>query len=168
MPYEPTSRVLMLCDALASAIEAAWAASSSPGPVAPDEVVRKYLSRVRLETFKGRRVAVFPTRYADEPADRGEVFATYPVTIWVAECCPDAMDMASDAAIEWTDERVDFVESVVYAAIDYGSQGLAPLVVGSRKGVVLQSADVAVYDPELLDSNKTFWSELECVFRELD
>lgn len=162
MPYTVTSRVLQLCDALASAIRTAWR------PLAPSEVVRQYVSRVRLEKFPGRRVAVFPTRYSDEPADRVEVFATYPITIWVAEVCPDALDPASDAAREWADVRVDFVESVVYTAVDFGSQGLAPLVVGGRKGVVLESADVAVYDAELFETKKTFWSELDCVFRELD
>lgn len=160
MPYQPTSRVLQFCDALVTTIREAW------GPTAPDEVARKYVARTPL-SFKGRRVFVYPTRYSDEPATRGEVFATYPVTLWVAEAYPEAADMASDAVREWADERVDWVEAVLYAAIDFGSGDLPPLIVGGRKGVVLESCEVGVCDADLLDTKQLFWSELDCVFREL-
>ena len=130
------ARILDVCDALVAAIQAAWS------PASPDGVERGYVSKIKVGELTGRRVYVFPLRYSDSPASRSENLTDYSVGVVVVERYRDAGVPDKD----WTDERVTFVEEVVYSALDFGGDEDV-LVVAGHKGLWTESADVTVYDP---------------------
>lgn len=158
------ARLTEVCDGLAAAIKVVWS------PSGDDEVRRAYLTPVKADRIKGRKVLVFPVSYADEPATRGEQLTTYRVSMIVVERLAEAVDPASNEARDWLDERVAFVEQTVYGTVaDYGADSETDFLRLTGHGPIsTQAADVPVaYDPEML-VKKLFWCELEFEFREIN
>jgi hypothetical protein len=151
------ARILDVCDSLVAAIAAEW------NPTAPDGVERGYVSPIKVGELLGRRVYVFPLRYSDSPASRTENLTDYGVGVVVAERYADSGVPGKD----WADERVTFVEEVVYSALDFGGDKDV-LVVGAHKGLWTETADVTVYDPVALNKDHLFWSELAFGFNEVN
>lgn len=152
-----SSRIAEVCDAIVAGIAASWS------PPAGSGVERVYLAPVNAESISGRRVYVFPARYTDEPADRGEQLTGYTIAVLVAERFTDP----GQPTVAWVDERVEFVESEIYDLVgNYGSNVPFLEVTGHGK-IWAETADATVYDPEMLATKKLFWAELEFTLREI-
>lgn len=157
-----TSRDLTLIDALVDAIDTAW------NPSSPDSVERQYLANISekdLKDFIGRKVILFPLEYETEDANRSENQYGYGVGVEVLERFEDAGKATDLAVKEWLDERLDFVETQLIDALDYGGGGL--LAIGSRRLWTESIETPARYDIELLAEKKIFRCSLKFKFREL-
>lgn len=153
----PSAPILTLCDALVGAIREAW----QPGE--PDNVERVYIAPVTaddLPTLLGRRVYVFPGRYTDEPATRGEDLSTYSVGVLIVERILEPGPPTN----QWMDDRVDFVEGTIADALDYDGRSL--LRIGTRE-IWTESIDTETFNLEMLNQANLFWSELEVVLKEI-
>lgn len=159
MPYTPTARILVLCDALATALQTAWA------PTGNDGVERAYFKRIadaEGAEFKllGRRVVIYPTDYGNDPASRGEDEYTHNVTVDVFERYTST---SGDPTVEWIDARVDFVSTYVVDGFDFSYDG-GP---SWNRKLITRSADVSVCDAaKLVGGNRLFFSRVELVFSE--
>jgi len=159
------AKIITLCDQLVTTLEAAW-----PTRGADDLVRRVYLAPVNLdraEPWAGRRVYLFPAAYRDDPATRAEDSREYTVGVWVAERYPDEMAADSDDCRDWLDERVGFVETQVYDALDFGRRDKTPKLQFDGRRVWTDAARVTAYDWERLNALELFLSQLEFTFREL-
>lgn len=148
-----TARINEVCDAVVQKIKHAW------GPKDPDDIERAYQIPLQVDKILGRRLYVFPAKYASlEPANRAEDLREYTVPMlaverYTAQGQPDR---------NWLDERVNWVEEMIWQLCE-NPRDSAPLL-----GTLWpQTSDVDVYDPDLLNLKKLFWSEIEIVFREV-
>lgn len=154
------SRLTEVADAIAAEIETAWE------PVAPDSVARCYRDTTNLATVTGRQVRVFPLAISDENASRGENLTTYGITVVVVERYT-AADGAGEPSVEWVDERIGWVEDVVYDTLaNYGVGDTPYLAVTGHGRIFTETSDWAVCQVDYLGT-KLFWSELEFTFREV-
>jgi hypothetical protein len=161
----PDAKVVSLCDELVAKVDAAWTDRGDA-----DGVSREYVAPVNLDKpadLAGRRVYVFPVSFRDGAADRGEDFRTYAVEVWVAERYPDALAVYSAEARDWFDERVAFVEQVVYDTLDFGRRTKTGLLRFGGRQVMTDEAEVKVYEWEWASRNSLFLSSLELTLREL-
>lgn len=156
------ARINAVCDAVVTAVTAAWNASLTPPAVVatPDEVSRVYLTPVDLRTLTGRKVWVSPAGFTDENASRGEGLGVYSVALIVAE----RYTSAGQPTRAWLDTRVEFVELIFDLLKDYKPKR-NPLTAGSLKLWTEQAAVGEVYSFEYLSSQHAFWAELEFEFR---
>ncbi len=148
-----TARINEVCDAVVQRIKQAW------GPISPDDIERAYAIPLQLDKIAGRRLYVFPAKYASlEPANRGEDLREYTVPMLAVERFTDAGLPDRD----WLDERVNWVEEMIWQLCE-NPRDATPLL-----GTLWpQTSDVDTYDPEMLNQKKCFWSEIEIVFREV-
>lgn len=157
-----TSRDLLLLDQLVTTVEASW------DHVSPHSVSREYLGNIsekELNTFEGRRVYLFPVEYQKESDNRFEDRFGYGVAVTVIERYEDADKATSAAVKEWLDERLDFVETSVIDALDFGKGTV--LRFGTRE-VWTESIECPLrYDVDLLAEKKLFRCDVRFMFREL-
>lgn len=157
------ARVNDVCDAVVTAVLAAWNASIAPLTVtAPDAAERVYLTPVDLGTLTGRQVWVTPAGYSDENASRGEDLGEYVVNVVVAERWTAAD--AERPPTAWLDARVEFVELLFDVLKDYKPKK-NPLAAGSMKLWAERAGVGEVYSFEYLSGDHVFWAELEFAFR---
>ncbi len=155
------ARINDVCDAVVTAVLAAWNASISPLTVgAPDACERLYLVPAELRKLTGRKVWVSPATFSDENASRGEDMGVYGVEVIVAERYEDA----GPPPRSWLDARVEFVELVFDLLKDYKPKR-NPLTAGSRKLYTAAAAVEEVYSFEYLDQQHTFWAGMAFEFR---
>jgi hypothetical protein len=156
------AQILDVCDACVTATRAAWNTNISPSVVAaPNEVLRAYVFPHNLANDTGRKVIFFPRTFRNEAATRGEDENIYGVVCVVFERFTDA-GPPTDA---WVDALVLFVQNIVSDANDYVHGALMDLP-GARSAWTTTN-NINIYDPERLDSQKVFWSEIEFEFREI-
>jgi hypothetical protein len=153
------AQILDVADGMVSAVLAAWQASENP-PTVNDSVTREYVADVDLETMVGRRVYFFPVSYLNNPATRLDDEWSYSITGLVMERYTGPGSPPKD----WIDERVLFVQNVVSGAVDFVHGDLLPL---PGRGVSFTNLNnVAVFDADKLNTQKTFWSEITLELRE--
>jgi hypothetical protein len=150
------ARINRVIDAVVQFVAGQWV------PSTPDSVERQYLAPFELEKMTGRRVVFFPARYLNNPADRESDEFVYSVAAVVAE----KYSAAGEPTRDWVDERVEFVDQLN----DWLDLSREPLEFGAANGrrLITQSASVEVYDADLLNTKKIFWSELALEFREIE
>jgi hypothetical protein len=162
-----SARVNEVCDAVVTAVLAAWNTSISPAAVAaPDSVERTYLTPVKFNSLTGRKVWVSPVGFGDENASRAENLGQYTVAVVVAERYEDA-GLPSRA---WLDTRVDFVELLYDLLGSYGNRrasGWLSAGTPARRHYTERAAVGEVYSFEYLDQQHVFWAEMELEFREV-
>lgn len=160
----PTNaQVIQVADACAAAIRAAWDASVDHAPLAaPDGVERVYETPIAdpefLEAFAGRQVWVFPVEYGRTAMSRSQDNRRPVICVIVAERYADG---PAPVPTEWLDERVAFVEEVVFNRLADPRKptifaGLTPEEDG---------ATVVVYDAELLVMQRLFLSMVQVRYR---
>lgn len=153
------ARIIQVIDAMVSRIAAAW--TSREGD---DGVSREYLAPLNLASLAGRKVWLFPVHYTDGVASRGENLTDYTIAAIIAERYTGS---EPEPPKEWIDERVAFVEQVVYGGCDFGDS-VAALVPGTGREVYTQTMDAPVYDVEQLSKKQIFWAELELGLQEVN
>lgn len=157
-----SAKIIDVCDACVTATLAAWNALISPASVtAPDEVYRAYVFPHDLSSDTGRKVVFFPRTFRNDAATRSEDENVYGVVCVVFERFTDA----GPPTRSWVDARVLFVQDIVSGTNDYVHNALMDLP-GTRAAWTATN-NVNIYDPERLDSQKVFWSEVEFEFREI-
>lgn len=161
-----TARVLTLCDALVSAVTAAWTTIVADSGT----VTRRYIAPVdvqELNSLTGRHVYVFPGPYDNSPDTRGHDCWVHVIGILVVERYTTLGGEPADATLRtWLDDRVDFVESTVINTIDY--DGRTRLSIGSTRKILTLSIEVETYDVDMLNQQKLFWSEITATFQDYD
>jgi len=150
------ANIITVCDALVTAVEAALDAPLDA------TVARLYLAPLDLSKDTGRYVWVFPARYSNTPASRGEDTWTHNVGVIVAE----RYTGAGEPTTVWIDERVEFCEAKVFTTLDLVRPWLSFGVDGARR-LLTQTAEVTVYDDLRLAEKKLFWSEMRFEFTEI-
>lgn len=158
------ARIIALCDELVTKVVAAWPAMTNE-----DTAKRAYVAPVALDKatpFAGRHVWVFPGTYQDEAATRGEKNRGFAVETWVAERYPDGLAAESDAARDWFDARVEFVETL-YDALDFGQRTKTGLLSFGSRVLWTESALAVTYDGEHLAGKKLFVASIESTLREI-
>jgi len=155
------AQITTLCDALVTQVLAAWNTSISPSSVSsPDSVSWEFLAEIDSDTLTGRKVFLFPgPDYSNGPATRGEDEWVYAVAALVVERYTDAGTPTKD----WIKERVEFVQDIVSGSLDFVRSYLDI----SGREIWTQENTVTVYDPEKLEKQKLFWSEVKFEFREI-
>ena len=147
----PLARVLEACEAARTEILALLPVPDPAGTV----VERVYTFRgpenePRIRSLLGRRVYLFPDAYRQKAIiDRGIDATDYVVTVLVAEVYRGAEAVPPNA---WLDERVTFVDTL-YRRLQDARAGLIGGAFTAQDGEV-----VSVYDQDVLDQHKTFWS----------
>lgn len=154
----PTTPTLTLCDALVTALQAAWTEGAN------DAAERVYFKRIgdadRPETkLVGRKVYVFPTGYDSGASARGEDDYLHRVSVLVVERYEDA---AGDPPTSWIDTRVDWVFTYIVQGFDYSHDGPPSW----NKKLVTLGAQVQVCDVEKLLGGRLFYSLVEIEFQE--
>lgn len=156
------ARIIDLADAAAAAIEAAWS------PVAPDAVTREYAPDVVTNpddpaVVTGRRVYVLPAGYGDEGfATRAELDKRYTLSVMVVERYADGPGPVPTA---WVDERVAFVEEMVWRVL---RDPALTLLDGDVIPATEDTAEVtAVYDFAELPEKLLFVSVARFTFMEI-
>jgi len=158
-----SSRDLTLIDQLVTEISGSWE------PESPDTVTREYLALVTdkdLQSLLGRRVYLFPMAYETQDENHSENVYGYRVGVSVIERYEEADKAGSEAVKAWLDERLDFVETELIDALDYGQNGL--LSFGSNRKVWTESIEIPQrYDVVLLAEKKLFRCDVMFMFREI-
>lgn len=165
-----SSALAAIADEVAGTIAAAWA------PSLPDGVERTWGKQIGLDAdspyplLTGRQVYVLPGAVEQvDPFERSCQMYRYTVGVLVAERYAEADGTAGPAGevpADWVDERVAFVEQMVFAP-------LSDPALAYRGGVVRgeiggrQRIDVPV-DRELLLTKRVFWCPLAFTFIELE
>ena len=154
-----TTPTLVLCDALVTALQAAWTEG------ADDAAERVYFKRIAdvgdtALRLVGRKVYVMPTGYDNGAATRGEDEYIHNVAVLVVKRYTDA----GDPTTAWIDEQVDWVFTYIVQGFDYSHDGPASF----NKKLITLSAAVQVCDVEkLVSGGKLFYSLVELVFSEI-
>lgn len=149
------ANILAVCDYLVDVVEAAWTTIT-----ADDSVERLYVAPLKLHEQSGRHVYIFPLSYSNQPATRGHDDWTYQVGIIVLERYEDA----GEPPVSWMDDRVDFVQSKVFDALDFTR---SPGNVSGGLRVLTQEANCEVYNVDLMTQERQFRSELRFTFTEI-
>lgn len=144
------ARVLAACDAAKAEIVALLPTPDPAGTV----VERVYTFRgpqneARIRSLTGRRVYLFPDAYEQTLiVDRGIDATDYVVTMLVVEVYRGEGDVPT----AWMDARVTFVETL-YKRLQDARAELIGGVFQAQAGKIL-----SVYDQDVFDEHKTFWS----------
>jgi hypothetical protein len=153
------AHVIEICDACVAVLSTVWA------PVAPNSISRIYGKEIGLsidypaEMLTGRQIYVFPTNYNQyRLLDRKSKLTKYSVSVLIAERYTEA----GLPPVAWMDERVSFVDSVVFSALTDLSASFAGARVDPED---LGSVDI-VYDRDLYMQRNTFWSQITIVYQE--
>lgn len=148
----PNADVLQLADDVASTINSLVVSGEDI------EAARAYRQELDLGKFTGRKVRIFPSRYTSpDVITRKEDFYDIFLTVVIAERYAQPNYPPDD----WIDERVNWVETL----FNLFGNARAPYRLGRYWS---QTADVTVvYDWDLLNEDKVFWSEIELGFRTL-
>jgi hypothetical protein len=163
-----TSRAAQVADAVADVITAAWK-DADGGPDAPSGVCREWAKDVVLtgddptRLLAGRQVLVFASGLEQpEVLDRGEQVQRYTVGVLV---CERYTESAGDVPKAWVDERVGFVEAVVFKPL--ASPRLKLFGGAVRQEFGLPNAVDVLCDRDMLRQRRTFWAVATFNFREL-
>ncbi len=156
---------LELCDDLVDELITAW------GPVSPDSVTRAYWSRIAdvedtaLALTSGRKVTIAPSlpqAYSYEPANRGEDLYTHRVSVLVEKRYTDA---AGDPTTAWIDAQIDWVYTYIVQGFDWDFRdGSIPTF---NRNIVTVSAEVQLFEHDLIRHDKLFSSQVDITFQEL-
>ena len=152
------SNILTVCDALVTAIDAAWTTKTADSGSVSREYIAP-LSTSELSSLTGRKVYVIPGDYVNNPATRKEDQWEYRIGVLVVERYASA-GLPSNS---WMDTRVDFVENIVANACDYSHSLLSV----SNREVWTESLETQTYNLDLLNESNLFWSETSLVLREI-
>lgn len=166
MPNE--SDIIALAKYTKEVLEASISAGSGDTQATVERRWSKRDSDKNLDTLTGRHVDVWHSGYADNgPATREEGF--FSVTLAVVIC--ERYEPKEAIPDEWVDELVDWVEQYVFNPLSTigettleGSGG-NPLRLGEWWTQNLVMA--VVCDPDLLRTQKVFWSEIELTYTRL-
>lgn len=157
------AQIISVAEACAAAVLAAWQASGTP-PAPADGVARVYEVPLAdpeyAENLQGRQVWVFPAEYGRQAFTRGTDNRRPRIAVVVAE----RYTAQAPVPTAWLDERVAFVESVVFNRLADPRQpaiytGLIPEDDG---------ASVVVYDAELLIFQRLFVAMVTVQYRLLN
>lgn len=145
------ARILEACDAAKAEVLALLPSPDPTGTV----VERVYTFKgpqndARIRALTGRRVYLFPDSYEQAAiVDRGIDANDYVVTLLVVEVYRGAAPVPPD---EWIDERVTFVDGLYRRLQDARAEPIGGQF-EAQAGKIL-----SVYDQDVLDEHKTFWS----------
>lgn len=158
-----TARVLDAADAAVALVLAGW---SDKGEA--DGVTRVYAPPVNLtedsdSPIAGRQVFVFPGPYDAAQLDRADQWRRYTLRVLVVERYTAG---AGGPPTAWVDERVGFVQTVVFDPLADQSLVLVGEMTPDPEADDAHAAVDTLYDVDVLLNHKTFWSVMTFVFRE--
>lgn len=145
--------IIAVCDAIADHIEAGLA---DPGDAT---VTRNYLAPVNVNTLTGRYVFVFPLKYSNGPATRGEDELIYGVQV----TCVEKYTARGEPTNTWVDDLVEFVQQKISDRCDFVR---TLFTFATTRELFTQSNEVTVYDEAALSQEKLFRSDVVFEFRE--
>lgn len=122
-------------------------------------VSRVYIAPVDVDTLTGRKIFVFPLKYSNGPATRGEDEWVYGVQV----TCVEKYNTAGNPTNEWIDTRVDFVQAKISDRCDFVR---TLFTFATSRELFTQTNEVNVYDEALLSQEKLFRSDVVFEFRE--
>lgn len=124
------------------------------------KVAGKILVRTPIGKITGKNLWLFPGIYTDNgPSDRTANVYDLTINAVFAEKYTDD-GIPPD---EWVEDRIEYVENNIFNVFSEDQT-----LYGTQTNYWSQGATINVlYDAEMLDEHKLFWSELEFVFRKL-
>ncbi len=122
-------------------------------------VTRNYLAPVNVNTLTGRYVFVFPLKYSNGPATRGEDEWVYGVQV----TCVEKYTARGEPTKAWVDDLVDFVQQKISDRCDFVR---TLFTFGTTRELFTQTNEVNVYDEAALSQEKLFKSDVVFEFRE--
>lgn len=165
------ARIIEVADGLVETVRLAWADDAGTSDVQePDECRRAYRDRTAVKDFHGRKVVIFPDpeeSYSDEFTTRGKITTTYRFIVVIAERFEDVDLIESDAFTAWLDERLGFVDRVVYGTVGNFGAPDAFLSVPGHGNIWSQDVHMDVlFDPNELETNQMFWAQFRLTMQE--
>jgi hypothetical protein len=122
-------------------------------------VTRNYLAPVNVNTLTGRYVFVFPLKYSNGPATRGEDEWVYGVQV----TCVEKYNSRGEPTKAWVDDLVSFVQQKISDRCDFVR---TLFTFGTTRELFTQTNEVNVYDEAALSQEKLFKSDVVFEFRE--
>lgn len=131
-------------------------------------VTREYEVTHDMGTMVGRKVEIFPLTYNPvEAVDRESSTYDFRYSFVIIERWNAKGGQVPKA---WMDERVSFVEELIFNPLDPTGKNTAQLlfvVVDGEKYYPVEVEVTSVFDFDILRKHKVFWSEVEVAFRKI-
>lgn len=116
---------------------------------------RVHWFRQQLVELETRKVLVFPTKTATIPSTRGSDIKSHSLSVLVMEKCVD--QTLTEA---WVEDLEEFTEEIA----DHLNDPDSSLILDR---FYVESVDIQAPDVELLTQEKTFFSQVDVVYREV-
>jgi hypothetical protein len=147
------AEIITVCEAIKT-----WIADGLDAP-GDATVSRVYIAPVNVDTLTTRQIFVFPLKYSNGPATRGEDEWVYGVQV----TCVEKYTTAGNPTNTWLDNLVEFVQHKISDRCDFVRE---LFTFASTRELFTQTNEVTVYDEALLSQEKLFRSDVVFEFRE--